>query len=186
MPSMLRPHDPPLRAPGPEWLAELRAGSPDAITACYREHAGALLLLALRLTGERADAEDVVQDVFVGLPEALRRYEERGLFAAWLRGLTTRHALGMHRRVRNRREVPHGVESHTIAASGPEPAGDEARIERALAALSVNLRHVFVLRVIEGHSHATIASMLGITPGTSEVRLSRAIKALRSQLGDMV
>jgi RNA polymerase sigma-70 factor (ECF subfamily) len=59
----------------PAWLAALRAGNPDAITACYREHADALLTLALRLTGERADAEDVVQDVFVGLPEALRRYE---------------------------------------------------------------------------------------------------------------
>ena len=81
---MPRPHDPP-RGASPEWLAELRAGSPRAITACYREHASALLTLAMRLTGERADAEDVVQDVFVGLPEALRRYEERGLFAAWLR-----------------------------------------------------------------------------------------------------
>jgi DNA-directed RNA polymerase specialized sigma24 family protein len=45
---------------------------------------------------------------------------------------------------------------------------------------------VFVLRVIEGHSHAEIAALLGITPGTSEVRLSRAIKALRGQLGDVI
>jgi len=182
---MPRPHDP-ARGASPEWLAELRAGSPDAITACYREHASALLTLAMRLTGERADAEDVVQDVFVGLPEALRRYEERGLFAAWLRGLTTRHALGIHRRVRNRREVPHGAESLTVPARSAEPIGDAAHIERALGTLSDNLRHVFVLRVIEGHSHAAIAAFLGISVGTSEVRLSRAIKALRSQLGDLI
>ena len=171
---------------GPRWLAELRAGSPDAITACYREHADALLTLALRLTGERADAEDVVQDVFAGLPEATQRYEERGLFAAWLRGVTTRHALGMHRRVRNRREVPHGAESLTVPARNSTPGDDTARIERALATLTDSLWHVFVLRVIEGHSHAEIAALLGITAGASEVRLSRAIKALRGQLGDLL
>lgn len=179
-------HDPPPHDPGPEWLEALRAGSPAAITACYAAYAGALLTLALRLTGERADAEDVVQDVFVGLPEALRRYEERGTFAAWLRGLTTRRALGMHRRMRHRREVPYGAESDRVPAQMVEPGGDYARIERALATLSDTLRHVFVLRVIEGYSHAQIAALLDITAGTSEVRLSRALKALRSQLGDLV
>ncbi len=182
---MPSPRDTPRRS-SPEWLAELRAGSPSAITACYRAQAGSLLTLAMRLTGERADAEDVVQDVFVGLPEALRRYEERGLSTAWLRGLTTRHALGMHRCVRNRREVPHGAESLKVPAHPIAPRGDSAHIERALSTLSDNLRHVFVLRVIEGHSHSAIAALLGITPGTSEVRLSRAIKALRSQLGDTI
>jgi RNA polymerase sigma-70 factor, ECF subfamily len=179
-----RSQEPPL-AQSPAWLAALRSGNPDAITACYREHADALLTLALRLTGERADAEDVVQDVFVGLPQALRRYEERGVFAAWLRGLTMRHALGVHRRVRNRREVPHGAESLTVSVPAAAPSGDGHHIERALGTLTDGLRHVFVLRVIEGHSHAEIAALLGITPGTSEVRLSRAIKALRGQLGDL-
>ncbi len=57
-------------------IAEARAGSPDALSALYLEHGAALFRLAYRLVGGREDAEDVVHDVFVGLPEALRRYED--------------------------------------------------------------------------------------------------------------
>ena len=59
-------------------FAEARAGSPDALSAPYLEHGGAVIRLAYRLVGAREDAEDTVHDAFVGLPVALRRYEERG------------------------------------------------------------------------------------------------------------
>jgi DNA-directed RNA polymerase specialized sigma24 family protein len=69
-------------------LAALRAGQPDAIALCYEAHASALLALAYRLTGSRDDAGDIVDDVFVGLPQALRNYEERGQFGTWLKRIT--------------------------------------------------------------------------------------------------
>src|SRR5438876_11176990 len=86
-------------------ITEARAGSPDALSALYLEHGAALFRLAYRLVGAREDAEDVVHDVFVGLPEALRRYEERGSFAAWLKRVTARVALMKLRRGKRRREV---------------------------------------------------------------------------------
>src|SRR2546425_12722965 len=73
-------------------IAEARAGSPDALSALYLEHGAALFRLAYRLVGAREDAEDVVHDGFVGLPDALRRYEERGRFAAWLNRVAARGA----------------------------------------------------------------------------------------------
>ena len=82
----------------------IRAGSPDALAALYREHGHALYRLAYRLVGTREDAEDVVHDVFVGLPEALGRYQERGSFAGWLKRVTARLAL-MRLRTRTRRLV---------------------------------------------------------------------------------
>ncbi len=54
-----------------------RTGDPEALASLYRAHGAALYRLAYRLTGTSQDAEDVVHDVFVGLPEALGRYEER-------------------------------------------------------------------------------------------------------------
>ena len=90
-------------------LAALRAGQPDAIALCYEAHASGLLALAYRLTGSRDDAEDIVHDVFVGLPQALRNYEERGQFGAWLKRITARTALMQQRRARNRRETPTDV-----------------------------------------------------------------------------
>ena len=86
-------------------IAEARAGSPNALSALYLEHGAALFRLAYRLVGVREDAEDVVHEMFVGLPDALRRYEERGSFAAWLKRVTARMALMRLRSRKRRREV---------------------------------------------------------------------------------
>src|SRR5436190_1045128 len=86
-------------------MAEARAGSPDALSALYLEHGAALFRLAYRLVRAREDAEDVVHDVFVGLPEALRRYEERGSLVGWLKRVTARVALMRLRSGKRRREV---------------------------------------------------------------------------------
>src|SRR3954464_9809113 len=73
--------------------ARASAGDAAALGRLYDRHAAPMLAIAYRLLQSRADAEDVVHDVFVGLPEALRRYDERGAFASWLRKITARVAL---------------------------------------------------------------------------------------------
>ena len=70
-----------------------------ALDELYWRYASQLLRLAITLFRSRDDAEDVVQDVFVGLPLAIGHYVERGVFAAWLKLLATRTAL-MHLRRR--------------------------------------------------------------------------------------
>src|SRR5260370_36089752 len=104
-------------------IAEARGGSPDALSALYLEHGVALFRLAYRLVGAREDAEDVVHDVFVGLPDALRRYEERGSFAAWLKRVTARVALmrlrsGKRRRGRAARGQRNGEPAHVVGKQG--------------------------------------------------------------------
>ncbi len=154
-------------------IAEARAGSPDALSALYLEHGAALFRLAYRLVGAREDAEDVVHDVFVGLPEALRRYEERGSFAPWLKRVTARLALMRLRRSKRRREV-----ALDNAAGQAEPPVTQAAVDT----LPDLLRVVLVLKEIEGYGHAEIALLLGISEGASRVRLTRALKRLRNEL----
>ncbi len=178
-----------MRRPDCRGRADRGTGIVQSPFAALREEtalaAPSLLTLAHRLTGERADAEDVVQDVFVGLPEAMRRYEDRGAFGAWLRRVTVRHALMRQRRAKGRREEPHGLESEMLPARA-EPSSDvHELVERAVRALPEPQRHVFVLRIVEGYSHAEIARLLNSKVGTSEVRLSRALKVLRGLLGDL-
>ena len=174
---------PEISSPDDAELAErLKGGDIDALDAIYHRYASSLLGLACRLTGSADDAEDVVQDVFVGLPLAMRRYVDRGKLEPWLRTVTTRVALNRLRHRGRRREVP--LESQT---DPPRVGGADAEVGRmilseALAALSEDLRAVFVLREIEGYSHAEIGEMLGIRRGTSEVRLFRAIRQLRQLL----
>jgi RNA polymerase sigma-70 factor (ECF subfamily) len=149
----------------------------------FLDHGQLVLDTAYRLTGSLSDAEDVLQDVFLGLPAALERYEPRDAFVAWLRRVTVRVALMRLRRDRGRREIAlDAVPEPSVRAH--DGAAERAEIERAVAALPASLRTVFVLREVEGYSHAEIAKLLGIREGTSQVRHHRAVRMLRTALGD--
>jgi len=117
--------------------------------------------------------------VFVGLPEALRRYEERGSLGPWLRKVTARVALMRLREQRARPVVELDEQRVLASARAPDTA---LTIEQALRSLSPNLRAVLVLKEIEGFTHAEIAAMLDISVGASEVRLHRALLAMRAQM----
>jgi RNA polymerase sigma-70 factor (ECF subfamily) len=162
-------------------IARAREGDVGALAALFREHAHAVQRVAYHLTASHDDADDVLQDVFVGLPEALRGLSDAETFPAWLRRVAARAALMRMRSERRRRQSP-------IDAAGgsqsPSPGGlDRLALADAVGSLPRDLRAVFVLKEIEGYSHDEIASLLGITRGNSEVRLFRARRRLRAQLG---
>ena len=166
-----------------ELVQRLKDGDLDALDAVYHRYANALLRLAYRLTGSEDEAEDLLQDVFVGLPLALRRYVDRGAFSSWLRAVMTHAALNRLRRSRRRREVKlERAAMDAQCARATDGALSDLIVKEALDALPVDLRAVFVLREIEGYSHSEIAEMLGIRRGTSEVRLFRAVRELRRLL----
>jgi len=156
-----------------------RAGDPDALASLYRAYGAALYRLAYRLTGTPQDAEDVVHDVFAGLPEALGRYEERGSFAGWLKRVTARVALMRLRTRTRRREV---MLNATLPADQRPADVESMALETAINALPDRLRSVLVLKEVEGYSHAEVSELLGISEGTSRVRLNRAMKRLRRML----
>lgn len=156
------------------------AGSADALAALYDRHAAGVHRLAYALLRSAAEAEDVVQDVFLALPRALRGYAGRGTLAAWLHRVAARTALMRMRAHRRRREdaidlapAPHAPRDSPV---------DRVALERALARLPEALRVVFVLKVVEGYSHDEVAALVGITTETSKVRLFRARKALQDLL----
>ena len=102
-------------------VSRARLGDSEALGALYDAFGACLYRLAYRLIGSREDAEDVVHDVFVGLPEALGRYEERGRLGAWLRRVTARVALMRLRRRNHRREV--GLEGADAVATPTRTTG---------------------------------------------------------------
>jgi len=176
-----RPSENPREPSDARLVADAARGAPDALAALYSRYARHLLAVAYRLLQTTQDAEDVVHDVFVGLPEALRRYEERGSLGSWLHKITARIAL-MRLRERNARpSVELQAQSLHAGANTPDTA---ISIEQALRTLPPNLRAVLVLKEIEGFTHAEIAAMLDISVGASEVRLHRALAAMRAQLVD--
>ena len=165
----------------PDLIPRVRRGDPAALTAIYRAFGGELLALARRLTGSDADAEDVLHDLIVGLPEAMRSYDERGKLRAWLKQVVVRMCLMRLRAARRRRET--GLDTlGQLPAQAASPGDVTAAIELALRELSAPIRAVIVLRFVEGFSHREIAESLGISINASEARLSRGIVALRRRL----
>ncbi|HKE91951.1 MAG TPA: RNA polymerase sigma factor [Gemmatimonadales bacterium] len=170
--------------PGAEQVAELirqtAAGDPEGIAGLYRLYSGHLLRLGWRLTGSRHDAEDIVHDLFLGLPEAIRSFEHRGTFAGWLNRVATRTTLMRMRSARRRREA--ALDERQPAAPEGLSAEDQSDLDRHIAALPATLRAVLVLRQIEGYSHEEVGALLGISPGASRVRFNRAVQRLRQQM----
>jgi RNA polymerase sigma factor (sigma-70 family) len=161
-------------------VAKAREGQADGLSYIYEDHAKLLYRLIYRLTASSADAEDILHDLFVALPELLRRYEDRGKLGAWLRQVATRMTLMRLRAERRRREVPIDAVASEIAA--PDGESDASLIERAMLALPHQQRQVFVLRQLEGFSYDEISALLDISPGAARVRHLRALRRIRRQL----
>jgi RNA polymerase sigma-70 factor, ECF subfamily len=158
-----------------------RQGSNDALAVLYTAHGAEVLGTAYRILGNRADAEDALQDVFVGLPEALAHYHEEGKLGAWLRRLAARTALMRLRRGRRESSFSEDFDPPVRDVPNAGPL-ERLAVADALHRLPEGLRQVFLLKEIEGFTHEEIGEMLGITPGASGVRLHRAWRSLRTLL----
>lgn len=171
------------RAPDQEaLLAAVRAGRSEALAELYGRHAQRVFDVAYRMTGSGDEAEDVVQDVFMGLPEALRSFDARGSFEGWLRRLAVRTVMLRLRSERRRTRRHQQAVRESRLSARPRPVEDRLTLEAALARMAEDLRVVYVLREVEGYTHAEIAELVGISRGASEVRLHRARRFLRERL----
>jgi RNA polymerase sigma-70 factor (ECF subfamily) len=170
--------------PPDDLVARAQAGDQKAFRELYRQNAGRVYALCLRLTGDAYAAEERTQDVFVRLWDKLRSFRGESAFSSWLHRLAVNVVLN-ERRTTGRRERrvtpaedPAALEQHR----GNPTEGLSIDLERAIAELPDGAREVFVLFDIEGYGHADIASLTGIAEGTSKAQLFRARRLLREKL----
>jgi len=172
-------------------MAEFSDGAatwdPPAWDEVVREHSGRVYRLAYRLTGNRPDAEDLTQEVFVRVFRALDRYRP-GTFEGWLHRITTNLFLdGARRRARIRFEaLPEDAERVPGRERSPEQVYVDENldddVQHALAALPPDFRAAVVLCDIEGLSYEEIAATLGVKLGTVRSRIHRGRSQLRETL----
>ena len=163
---------------------EAGRGDRRALQLLYQEYSEELFAVAYRLTESSADARDVLHDVFLELPRAIRRFDRAQPLRPWLRSVTTHGALEHLRSERRRREVSiDSIPRKLDAEETPEfPILNSIAVERALSSLPEELRTVVVLKGMVGYSHEEIAELLDISRRTSEGRLYKARKLLRARL----
>ena len=145
--------------------------------------------MAYRLTGNREDAGDVVQDAYVRAYRAIRRFRGDSSFSTWMYRITSNCA-STHLSRRTRQRTEELSEDVPIVDLRPEQdpslraeaAVLRHHIDRAIRALPERLRQVVVLRDLHDLSHSEIAAELGITTSAAKVRLHRARQRLRTVL----
>ncbi len=181
----------PVPAPHPGPTPPPGAG-PDFVPPTWdevvRDHGARVYRLAYRLTGNRHDAEDLTQEVFVRVFRSLERYTP-GTFEGWLHRITTNLFLDTVRRKARIRFDYFSDDSHDRLpgreASPAEQHADamfDGDIQAALDALSPEFRAAVVLCDIEGLSYDEVADALGIKIGTVRSRIHRGRSQLREAL----
>jgi RNA polymerase sigma-70 factor (sigma-E family) len=165
-------------------LKATRAGLPaDDVDELYRAQAVGMIRLALLLTGDRATAEDVVQDAFLGLYRRWPGLADPGSAVSYLRTSVVNGCRSVHRsrRIAWLRRPPHDppVWSAEAAAIDGE---DRREVLAAVAGLPSRQREILALRFYLDMSDREIAATLKISRGTVSSTVSRALATLASQL----
>ena len=150
-------------------------------------HSGRVYRLAFRLTGNRHDAEDLTQEVFVRVFRSLSTYTP-GTFEGWLHRITTNLFLDQARRRQRIRMDALSAAPEAVwgSSSGPEELHADLELDgdvaAALNALKPEQRVAVVLCDIEGLSYEEIAAVLDVKLGTVRSRIARGRAALRDAL----
>jgi len=154
-----------------------------AFAVLYRRHTPRLFMLVARLLarGDR-EAEDVVQEVWVGAFQNFGRFQWDSSFSTWLTGVGLNRVRDRIRRYGRSRET--GVDTVPDIAMAPDPQDERIDLDRMIARLPDDLRMVLVLHDVEGMKHREIAEHLDIPEGTSKTHLSNARRRLRAMISE--
>jgi RNA polymerase sigma-70 factor (ECF subfamily) len=173
-------------------VERFRRGDDSVFDRIVGRYAAEVAALANRLLGWPGDVDDVVQDVFVAALVGLKKFRGESSLRTWLFTITVNQC--RRRRVRRRHrprmvslENAERVESR--GQGGDEAVMDEetfARVRRAVQALPQKYREIVALKYMQGLEINEICTLLRITANVAQVRLNRARKRLKEQLGDLL
>ena len=180
----------------PDLVSRMAAGDQEALSCLYDRPRGVIFALALRILNDRAEAEEVLTDVFLQAWRGAGGFDiQRGSVPGWLITLGRSRAIDRIR-ARGRRDAAMTAHSQVEverAAGGGLSDGEAGRrhetlmrkrkITEALAGLSPAQRGALELAYYEGFSHSEIAVKLGEPLGTVKTRIRQGLHTLRENLG---
>lgn len=158
-----------------EILRQAQRGKNAAFDAIYRLYGRACYNLALRIVGEPAAAEDIVQDVFLRMMGSISKFRGDSPFGAWLKRMMVNSTIDVVRR--NRRIDRADPENH-FAGLAAEGASAEVRVDawNVLMRLTPRERAVVILHELEGYTHKELAQLFDQSESYSKSILARSLK----------
>jgi len=172
-----------------EIVHRCRRGELGAFEEMYKRYGSRLYTVAYRMTGSAADAEDLVQDIFLQVYRRLDTFRGEAALGTWLHRLAVNACLdfvrskqGRRQRVTDSADDLDALEAPAAGPWRPDAALDRMDLERAIAQLPPSYRRAFLLHDVEGLEHHEIGATLGIAEGTSKSLVFKARTRLRALL----
>jgi RNA polymerase sigma-70 factor (ECF subfamily) len=168
-----------------EVISACQRGDRDAFRALFETCQDRVYSIALRYSGDRAQALDIAQDVFVKLLKNIGDFRGESGFETWLYRMVVNRCLDDKRSARRWIGLVEGFFTRPVEPSALNNvlrSEVQARVQHAVALLPPEQRVIVVLRYTEGLSYAEIAEIAGCSEGTVASRLNRAHKFLERRL----
>jgi RNA polymerase sigma-70 factor, ECF subfamily len=177
-------------------VAAAKRGDSGALDTLFHRNSDALFWAAFRITKQKEDAEDVVQDSMLRAFLHIRDFDERSKFSTWLTRIAINSALMLLRKKRSIPEVPDlpdndpAAEAHQVKAVDPSPTPEQAlaQSEReeflatGIRALRPSIRRALEIRELQEYSVRQTASKMGISIAATKARVFHAKRILRKSL----
>ena len=157
-------------------------GDRDAFSALLSRHYDRLFAFAMRLVGDRAEAEDLAPDICLALPAKLRSFRGEARFTTWLYRVAVNAAHDRRRRAATHSRAAQGWGDWEVNRQAANAEEAEARdwLSQVMLALPDDLRDTVALTLGEGLSQKETASVLGLSEGTVAWRMSEVKKQLKA------
>ncbi len=175
-----------------ELIRMAKEGNPDAFAALFNAHKSKVYSICLRMTGNTAEAEDLMQDAFLQVFRKLASFRGDSALSTWLYRVTVNTVL-MHFRKKGLHQVSldapvnrdNGTQKREHGKVDDRLSGSVNRIDltRAMKELPTGYRTIFVLHEVKGYEHHEIANLLRCSVGNSKSQLHKAKTRMRELLG---
>lgn len=167
-----------------ELLAQAKQGDQRAFSELLHPYRNRLFAVCMRTTGNRADAEDALQDALIAIWQHLPKFRGEASISTWAFRIATNASLTL---LRKRREVTVDDEAeYVLEEADPTDFAEEHavkdRVQQALATLSEDFRVALVLREFGDYTYEQIAEYQQVPVQTVRSRLNRARKQLKAAL----
>jgi RNA polymerase sigma factor (sigma-70 family) len=177
-------------APDAATLARFRSGDGDAVRSLYDLYGRLVFTIAVRILGDRGQAEEAVQHTFVQAWRAASTFEDGRDPAPWLATIARRAAIDIQRRERRRPadaldDANPGDGALVTMPPSEEQAWEAWQVRAAIEELAPDEREIIRLQHLEGYTQSEIAERLGIALGTVKSRSFRAHKQLAARLAHL-
>lgn len=168
-------------------IQEVLAGDVEAFSRLVDRHYDRCARIAMRILGNREDAEEAIQDAFLRAFRALASYEDRERFSAWLSRILINQCRTIRTRVQRREEVFGHLDLADAELFADAESVESAwpDLERALAQLPADQREAVVLRYSDDLTYEEMARITGAGESALKMRVQRAFARLRALLQEV-